>query len=252
MTILAQAIQALAAIRHHLADRLVAVYLHGSAVRGGLRSNSDIDLLAVVDKPLPYAIRRNLVGALTTMSRYPPTATVRPLELIILNRDDLAPLPYPARAEFIYGEWLRAAFDAGEVPEPVADPDLTIVLASARQVAKPLCGPDAGELLPAVPAGDIRRAIGDALPALLRSLDGDERNVLLTLARMWRTLATGEIVAKDVAAAWAAPRLPPATADLMDQARQAYRDGTEIDWPARRRDVDRIVDVLRRRVQDMS
>ena len=32
----------------------------------------------------------------------------------------------------------------------------------------------------------------DALPSLAAGLDGDPRNVLLTLARMWRTVATGD------------------------------------------------------------
>src|SRR5690606_34256793 len=105
---------------------------------------------------------------------------------------------YPPRSEFIYGEWLRDAFEAGEVPKPTRDPELTVLIAQARQEAKPLIGPEAAELLPIVPPALLYRAIGDALPALLDNLAGDERNVLLTLTRMWRTLSTGEIVPKDV------------------------------------------------------
>ncbi|MDM7853300.1 hypothetical protein QUF18_20350 [Pseudochrobactrum kiredjianiae] len=36
---------------------------------------------------------------------------------------------FPARAEFVYGEWLRDSFEAGEVPLPNNDPEYTLVLA---------------------------------------------------------------------------------------------------------------------------
>ena len=78
-----------------------------------------------------------------------------------------------------------------------------------------MIGPDPVKLLPVIPESDISRAIGDALPALLGTLEGDERNVLLTLTRMWRTLVTAEFVPKDVAAEWAMPRLDADAAALI-------------------------------------
>ena len=42
----------------------------------------------------------------------------------------------------------------------------------------------------------------------MADLEGDVRNVLLTLARVWFTLETGTIASKDVAADWAITRLP--------------------------------------------
>ena len=71
------------------------------------------------------------------------------------------------------------------MPEPVSDPELTVLLTQARQEARALIGPDPVKMLPVIPDSDIRRAIGDALPALLGTLEGDEHNVLLTLTRLW-------------------------------------------------------------------
>lgn len=217
-----QARRALAIVRSHLGGRVVGAYLHGSAAMGGLRPQSDIDLLVVVDGPLPYAARRKLVAALMKISAHPAQGALRPLELIVFTRDELSRLSYPPRSEFAYGEWLREAFEAGEVPEPGSDPEFTIMLAQARLHAICLAGPAPATLLPRVPAADIRRAIADALPALIDTLRGDERNVLLTLARMWHTLATGEIATKDAAAGWAAARLPAGSAAPVRRARQAY------------------------------
>lgn len=63
----------------------------------------------------------------------------------------------------------------------------------------------------------------ESLPGLIKGIKGDERNVILTLARMWLTVAVGEISPKDVAAEWATPRLPKEQATLLDLARKAYR-----------------------------
>lgn len=246
MAIPSEADKALLIIKKQLAKSLLAVYLHGSAVAGGLRPHSDVDLLVVIDQPLTPEAREHLAAELMMISgRYPfdPDGR-RPLELLVFLRTDLAAPPYPARCEFIYGEWLRHDYARGEIPKPVYDPELTLVLAQSRQEAKPLLGPNASELLPAVPRPDIHRAIGDALPTLIDTLQGDERNVLLTLARMWRTLMTGEFVSKDVAANWATARLPAEQAAILDDARAAYLGKGEGDWQNRQQDVRRTVNSL--------
>lgn len=247
-----EAEHALRVILQCFADSLLAAYLHGSAVAGGLRPNSDVDVLVVVDQPTTHAVREQLVTELMKISGRPADDdSPRPLELIVFQRADLAASAYPPRSEFVYGEWLREAFEAGEVPQPGTDPELTVLLAQARRTAKTLVGPDAAELLPIIPRADLHRAIGDALPALLGTLDGDERNVLLTLVRMWHTLTTGEIVPKDIAAEWAMPRLPAESAALVGYAREAYLGVKKDDWHAHRQEVRLVVSDLSERVAAM-
>lgn len=245
-----EASQALLMAQCSFGNALLAVYLHGSAVAGGLRPHSDVDLLAIVDGPLPDAARKSLAAGLMRVSGRHPAAPEgpRPLELIVFQHADLTPPAYPARSEFIYGEWLRDLFEAGDLPSPASDPEFTLLLAQARQEAKALIGPDAAELLPVIPPSDIRRAIGDALPALLDTLEGDEHNVLLTLARMWHTLATGAFVAKDVAAEWAMRRLSGEAAALVAHAREAYLGEAKDDWRARQREAAQVAAELGARV----
>ena len=240
----------LSILQQRLSGALLAVYLHGSAVSGGLRPHSDIDLLAVTSITMDAKTRRNLTADLLKISGLYPTDPHgrRPVELIVFTRNDLCPFPYPAQSDFIYGEWLRPAYEAGDISGPVSDPELTLVLAQARQEAKPLLGPDANEILPVISRSDIHRAIADASQALLEAAPGDERNVLLTLARMWRTLDSGDFVSKDAAAEWAAAQLPEAHASVLLDARGAYPGLRSDDLGQRAQHVARAIQELYKRV----
>lgn len=234
-------------IIRELGESVVGVYLFGSALTGSLRPNSDVDLLAIVSEPPGEEARRRLVEALMRISGSPEDdGTPRPLEVTMLCRRVLAPWRYPPRSELVYGEWLRQEFEQGRIPPAVADPDLAVVLATARQASLPLRGPELTELVAPIPEADLRRAILDSLPDLVAGLHGDERNVLLTLARMWMTLETGEIAPKDVAATWALERLPPEHKASLGLARQGYLAGGGDDWSQRKPQVEALVGYMRR------
>ena len=239
-----------AALRRVLGDALLAVYLHGSAVSGKLQPQSDIDLLAIVDRAMSDDQRNDLLRTLLRISARHPAAPGGPrcIEVMVFVLSHLSENGFPARAEFTYGEWLRDEFEAGAMPMPTCDPEYTLVLAQARQEAVSLIGQCAFELLPEISPKHVRQAMGDALPALLRGLRGDERNVLLTLARMWRTAGTGAFVTKDAAAAWAIPQVPDRDAATLDYARRAYLGEIIDEWGTRWDDTQRLAEYLRERV----
>jgi len=240
-------------LRDCVGDSLVAAYLHGSAVAGGLRPDSDVDTLAIIDRPLSDEPRRRLLAGLMDISGHPVRSDPRrPLELIIFTTDDLAHLSYPARSEFVYGEWLRAAFEAGSIPQPEANPEFTVLLAAVRQAALPLVGPEPEEVLPEISDRDLRRAMCDSLDGLRASLIGDERNVLLTLVRILCTLETGRVVPKDVAAEWALERMSGQTARLIGMARRGYLGLADDDWSKCRADVEAVARELMNRIAALA
>lgn len=79
------------------------------------------------------------------------------------------------------------------------------------------------------------------------SVEGDERNVLLTLARMWTTLATGRFVSKDAAADWARPQLSEHAAGTLALAREAYL-GADDELHLRGKEVAQAVEEMRGRI----
>lgn len=234
-----------------LGSRVLAIYLHGSAVAGGLQVHSDLDLLAVVDIPLGDAQRQALITALLTLSSPHPAIPggSRCIELVLCRHSDLLSQDYPAKVEFIYGEWLREASQAGTVPEAESDPEYTLLLAQARQQARLLWGKDLLSEVPPTSLGQIRQAMRDGLEPLLSGLQGDERNVLLTLARMWRTAVHGDFVSKEQGAAWAISQLAPAPAETLDYARRAYQGEVADQWADRFAQVQQLAQDLAGRIK---
>lgn len=231
-----QVSQACAVIKRYLASTLQAIHLFGSAVDGGLKTHSDIDLLVTVSAPLDEALRQALLLELLTLSAPPSHNEVRrPLEVTVVCYPEVAPWRYPARRELQFGEWLRQDLLAGIFEPAVSDIDLAILLTKARQHSIALVGPTADALFEPVPEHDFSRALTDTLTQWNAATDwaGDERNVVLTLARIWYSAATGRIAPKDVAAVWLLERLPLEHQPALRDARQAYLGYAEDNLAAR-------------------
>ena len=204
-------------------DTLLGVYLYGSAVAGGLGLDSDLDLFAVIDRRLTDAERRAILDGLLPISgRQTRPPTWRPVELTVVVGDEVRPWRYPPRLELQYGEWLQEESRAGTLEPPAASPDLAILLTMVRASGQPLLGPSPQTLLEPIPVSDVKRAIVEEIRPVLDDVETDTRNVLLTLARMWSTVATGEIRSKADAADWALARLPEERRSVLELARAAY------------------------------
>lgn len=219
-------------VRNALDVSVLGIYLHGSATAGVLRTLSDLDILAVTSRQTTGGERAALVaGLLLHSGPYPPDGPMRPLELTVLALPDVKPWRYPPRTDFQYGEWRRADFERGEAtPWAVENPDAAVLITAVRGNSEALFGPRASDLFDAVPRGDLMRANLESIPALLADLPWDTRNVLLTFARMWVTVATGELRPKDEAATWAMQRLPAHEATLLGRARDQYVEGVTGEW----------------------
>jgi streptomycin 3"-adenylyltransferase len=87
------------------------------------------------------------------------------------------------------------------------------------------------------------------LPGLIESTIGDERNVLLTLARMWVTAAIGEFLPKDEAAEWAMPRLPKEQVALLELAGKAYRGEYADQWEGLGAEVALLVNHMKKEIE---
>jgi streptomycin 3"-adenylyltransferase len=252
---MAQVDDVVALARAVLGDDLVGAYLHGSAVLGQLRPRSDTDVLIVSRRRLTEGERRTLVEGLMDISgrRARTGGPARPIELTIVVEADVRPWRYPPRCEFLYGEWLRDDYERGEVPAAAESPDLAPVISMVLLGNRALTGPPPAAVLDPVPRDDLVRAVVHGIPGLLDDLETDTANVVLTLARIWTTVATAHLRAKDAAADWALERLPAEHRPVLERARAIYLGDIEDEenadlWPAVRPHVEHVVREIERAV----
>ena len=165
---------------------LEAVYLVGSGSCGGFEpGRSDVDVIAVVPRPLGLAEKRALVDAAEGLP-----CPGRKLELVV----------YAAGQE----EY-ELNLNAGELVsfDPQNDPSFWFVLdrAIAWEHAIPLLGRPWADVFAPVEQDAVLQALRESLEWHERE-EPVEANGLLNACRAWRWLETGEWGSKPEAAAW--------------------------------------------------
>ena len=217
--------RALALVRSVLASDLVAAYLFGSAVFGGLQPESDLDVLVVSKRRTTRSEKERLVRDLLAASgQMTPEGMARRIELTIVVERAVKPWRHPASFDFQYGDWLRSEFESGNVePWPTTvNPDLATLITMVMLANSPLLGPPPAGIFDPVPHDDLLRAMLGDIDRLRGNIESDTRNVILTLARIWSTVATGVIRSKHAAADWALDHMPEARRPVLARARAVY------------------------------
>ena len=248
--------QLVAGIRDVLNENLVGAYLHGSAVLGGLKPRSDIDVTAVSTRRTTLDEKRRLVDLLLGLSARGGTiGPPRPIEFELVVESEIRPWRYPPQFDFHYSELWRKQFEADNV-EPWStrtNRDLASVITMTLVGNVTLFGPPPAEVFDAVPRTDYIDSVLRDTKTVDEFLDWDTRNVVLTLPRIWSAIATDEVMSKDEAAAWASHRLPGEHRAVLERARAVYRgEAEEEPWdnvlPQVRAYADHVVSEIERAV----
>jgi predicted nucleotidyltransferase len=222
-----------AGLREVLRGALVGTYLHGSAVLGGFRPESDIDVVVVSTRRTTAEERRRLIDLLLSISgRKASLRPGRPIELDIVVESEIRPWRYPPPFDFHYSELWRERFQSGEL-EPWTSPtnrDLASAVTMVLLGDEPLAGPQPAQVFDPVPRSDYVDAILRDVETVDEFLPWDTRNVVLTLPRIWSAVATEAVYSKEGAADWALPRLPEEHRAVLERARAAYRGDAEDAW----------------------
>lgn len=208
-------------LKEVLGNKLLGVYLYGSAILGGLQKYSDIDLFVIIDRPTTAEEKVKLVASLLQISGIYMKSSNLPIEMLIVVKSALNPWQYPPTFDFQYGDWLREKFESGIV-EPWSTkemPDIAILVTQVLLASKSLLGPDPNQLLPKVPYHDFIKAATQATKDLMSDIYSDTRNVLLTYARIWSTVETDTLHSKPAAADWVIDRLPDKYRSVMKRAK---------------------------------
>jgi predicted nucleotidyltransferase len=245
------------AVREVLGKDLVGAYLHGSAVLGGFRPDSDIDVVVVSTRRTTAGEKRRLIDHLLSISGG-SSRLGRPVELHVVVHPEIRPWRYPPRFNFHYSELWRERFEDGDL-EPWADTtdrDLASALTMVLLGDARLAGPPPAQVFDPVPRSDYLDAILRDVGTVDEFLPWDTRNVVLTLPRIWSAVATEHVFSKEEAADWALPRLPEEHRAVLELARAAYRGDVEDSWgdilPQARSYADHVVAEIERARADIG
>lgn len=226
-------------LKNILGKDLLGVYLYGSALLGGLKKFSDIDLFVISNRETTKEEKIELESALLKISGiYAVSKDLKPVELIIVVKSSINPWRYPPqfdfpKFDFLYGDWLRKEFEAGVVepwPNQKKMPNLALIITQLLLSHSVLFGPAPNKLLNPVPYKDFIYATKAEVNFLLKEINSDTRNILLTLARMWSTLKTDTIRSKEDAVSWTIERLPNKYKPVLERAKAILLDKEDEHW----------------------
>ena len=202
-----------ARLRGIAGDRLVGVWLMGSAALGDFDpARSDLDVQAVTSERLPLAEREAIVGALEHEALPVPA---RGLEFVLYARDDLERAAYQLNLNTGPRMDRHVSFDPDEDPRFWFVIDLSIGRAHARALA----GPEAADVIPPLPRPLIAVSLREAL-SFFAADDPTGAQLVLAACRAWAWAADGVWYSKGEAARWAQARLDDPAPVLEAAARR--------------------------------
>ena len=186
-----------------------------------MQKYSDIDLFAVINRATTSEEKVELVTNFLQISGLYMKSSKLPIEITIVEKKKINPWQFPPCFDFQYGEWLRQNFEKGVIEpwENYEMPDLAVIITQILLKSKTLYGLKPNELLAEVPYHDFLKALLQDIDKLKADLEGDTRNVLLTLARIWSTLKIDTIRSKPDAADWVIHHLPEKYQIVMKRAK---------------------------------
>lgn len=242
-------------IAQSLRNNVLAVYLYGSAVEDGLQPYSDIDFLVVIKQPLTLNERESLMNGLLEISAYPRSSKIyRALEVTIVIYSEIIPWNFPPKRELQFGEWLRDEIIVGQYGQSEYDADLVILLTKVRNTGVTLIGESAQNLLPIIPIEDLFRTLEETLQIWQEPKDliGDERNIILTLARILFSRESGQIIGKSQATQWLLPQLSGTNAEILQLAHNEYLGLDIVDWSTKFQEVEAFVHFIKEQFMQSS
>ena len=210
--------EVVARLRRLAGDRLLGVWLMGSAALGDFDpSRSDLDVQAVTTERLPLPDREAIVASLEHEALPVPA---RGLELVVYAREDLEDAAYQLNLNTGPRMDRHVSFD------PDGDPRFWFVidLSIGRAHARALTGPEAAAVLPALPRPLVAASLREAL-AFFAAEDPTGAQLVLAACRAWAWAAEDTWYSKGEAARWAQAQLDDPGPVVRALALRAGADG---------------------------
>ncbi|MDP5274189.1 aminoglycoside adenylyltransferase domain-containing protein [Chengkuizengella axinellae] len=206
--------------KYILNDNLVGIYLHGSLAMGGFNSSSDIDFIVIVNKPINFQTKRELIDVILNLEQVPPKG----IEIHIILNENVEKVVHPIPFELHYSNFHKDKylFDDHYICGDAEDPDLAAHLTIIIHRGLCLYGEEIDKVFGDVPKKVYLESIyNDVLNARDEIL---EQPVYynLNLCRVLYYLKENVICSKLEGGEWGKENLPQEYSMLIEDALKIY------------------------------
>ena len=213
-----------------LADNLVGVYLHGSAVMGCFNpEKSDLDFILVVKNPLSDEVKRRYMDMVVACSAQGPA---KGIEMSVVLQNVCNPLIYPTPFELHFSEghldWYQADPDDYIRKMKGTDKDLAAHFMILTRRGRCLCGAPIPAVFGEVPAEAYLDSIWYDVEGAAEGIAEYPMYLTLNLARVLAWKEAGLVLSKKEGGEWAIKNLPERYHPLILDAMREYAENADI------------------------
>ena len=215
--------------RSILRDNLTGIYLHGSAVMGCFNpEKSDIDLIVVVDRPLPDSVKREYMDMVIRCNAMGPA---KGIEMSVVLREVCKPFVYPTPFELHFSTghlaWYRTDPDEYIRKMNGSDKDLAAHFTIICNRGRCLYGAPIKDVFAEVPGCDYMDSIWNDIAEAPENIAKDTMYLTLNLARVLAYKEEGLVLSKREGGEWALRNLPAECRPAITDALRAYAGNAE-------------------------
>ena len=213
-----------------LRDDLVGLYLHGSSVMGCFDPRkSDIDMIAVVERPLSDPVKREYLDMVVEYNAMGPA---KGIEISAVLRSVCDPFVYPTPYELHFSaghlKWYREDPDDYIRRMKGDDKDLAAHFTIITKRGKCLYGAPIGEVFAEVPKRDYMDSLRYDVEGAAEGIAENTMYLTLNLARVLAYKEEGLVLSKKEGGEWALRRMPEGYRPLIEDALREYSESANV------------------------
>jgi len=213
-----------------LGKNLVGVYIHGSIAFDCFNwDRSDIDIIVVVNAPLPQQTKQQLLQTLINLAdKAPPKG----FEMSVVLEKYCKTFVYPTPYELHYGndcldDYLKNPLSLCN-NEAKTDEDLAAHFTVIKRVGIVLCGAPIAEVFSEVPKESYLDSIRNDIENAKVLITEHPVYITLNLCRVYAYMVDGKVLSKEQGGKWGLENLPSKYHNLIAQVRDNYVSGTAL------------------------
>ena len=215
-----------------LGEKLVGVYLHGSAVMGCFNpKKSDLDFIVVTDGEVSDDVKRKYMDMVLELNERGPA---KGIEMSMVAKDACKPFVYPTPFQLHFSQmhigWYRDNPEDYIAKMKGTDKDLAAHFTIIGKRGRCLFGAPIEEVFGEVPSEDYMDSIREDIADAPEDIESNTMYLALNLARVLAYKKEGLILSKKEGGEWGIRNLPGEYSSFLEDALKEYETAETVSY----------------------